>query len=328
MHCAKLNQVDVEYLKDQPKTWQCSECTKAKSRLRSHSSSSKSALALSQPVPGDVAISQDQISRLFSELASMRTAFDTVADDIAQIRTAQCSLDVRFGQIQDTLSGLGNRLDDHARQISQHSTDISDIQLRISKVETVVDGVVASGSGGAGASTSTSDPHLVAKLAAELDDRQKRQRCMVVFGVAESQATAGASRQQADRRYVADMFQYLGLASEISGIFRLGKKSTGSQKVRPIKVIMGSSDEVHNLIKSAGRLQVAERYKHVSLSYDRTPQQQAEYRALKEELRARVENGERDLKIKYIRGSPRIVATKSLNSKSPAEQSAASTIKM
>lgn len=172
----------------------------------------------------------------------------------------------------------------------------------------------------AGSSAAVPESDLLRQLTSEFSQRFDRQRNIIVFGVDEHQATTGTAGKQADKDFVARVFEHLGVASDIIKIFRVGKKSPSTRN-RPIKVVLRSVDDARALIKRAKKLQENGNFRHVFLSLDRTPQQQEDYRALKEQLRVRIDAGERDLKLVYVSGSPRIVKWKKpLNALGPADR--------
>lgn len=91
-------------------------------------------------------------------------------------------------------------------------------------------------------------------------------------------------------------------------VYRIGARVAG--KVRPVKIIMASEDHVKRVIKKAKEIKGNSRYGGLAFSTDRTKQQLHHYKQLKEELQRRIEEGEGDLGIKYVRGEQQIVKLK------------------
>lgn len=130
----------------------------------------------------------------------------------------------------------------------------------------------------------------------------------MVFGVPDPQAADGVRRKQLDKEHVGQLFGYLGVNAEVvTQIIRVGRKPTAGGVKRPIRVTLSSDNHVHALIKHARNLGGSNDYKDISLSFDRTPRQLAAYRAAREQLRVRQGNGEANLRVKYVSGTPRIV---------------------
>ena len=96
--------------------------------------------------------------------------------------------------------------------------------------------------------------------------------------------------------------------ADIQGIrvFRIGRENTA--RVRPMKVVLASPNEVKSIIRRAKELKGIDAYKSIYLGFDRTPKQIEEYKKLRATLESRTLRGETNLKIKYINGFPRIVS--------------------
>ena len=80
--------------------------------------------------------------------------------------------------------------------------------------------------------------------------------------------------------------------------------------MRPVKVILSSEDEVKKIVTKGREIRKIPTYAKVTFSSDKTKKQLTEYKILKESLKKRMEDGEQDIKIKYIRGEPRIMKIK------------------
>ncbi|CAH2009568.1 unnamed protein product [Acanthoscelides obtectus] len=78
--------------------------------------------------------------------------------------------------------------------------------------------------------------------------------------------------------------------------------------MRPMKITLGDEDDVRACIKSASNLKRSNVFSRTSISFDRTPRQILHYKKLKQEMEERSARGEDGLKIKYVRGVPRIVS--------------------
>ena len=74
-------------------------------------------------------------------------------------------------------------------------------------------------------------------------------------------------------------------------------------------MVLDSRNDVVSIVRHAKELKKHGSYRNISLSFDKTPQQVAEYKALRATLDKRLQNGEPNLKIKYINGFPKIVST-------------------
>lgn len=137
----------------------------------------------------------------------------------------------------------------------------------------------------------------------ELQERQKREKNIILLNVPECCDSNPVNRKSADEKEVRKIAQELtGTVPEIVTIFRLGKKlDSNAGNVRPVKVVLASRFESINILKNRNRCSG-----NVRIKNDLTPKQQEHLRKLKSVLETRLANGE-ELTIKYIKGTPKIV---------------------
>lgn len=156
---------------------------------------------------------------------------------------------------------------------------------------------------------STNDTNFFEEVAAEVADRARRSKNLIIFGVVEqSQNLSSNDRKYADVAQVQDILKVLQpdiSAADIKPI-RLGKHS--SNKNRPIQVNFDTDEKVRDVMKNIKKLANTKYHKKISISYDRTPKQQAFYRKVKNELQERINAGETNITIKYRNNIPVIVA--------------------
>nr|CAH7714010.1 unnamed protein product [Callosobruchus chinensis] len=146
------------------------------------------------------------------------------------------------------------------------------------------------------------------EIITEVEERSKRRKNLVIFGVPEQdQSLSNNDQVSRDVTNTVEILRVMNRDIDAQAIkpIRLGKHVEG--KSRPIKVYFGSEQQVTQIIHNARALRNS-RYKKVSVSYDRTPRQQAHYKRIKEQLQERENAGEANLKIKYVNGTPRIVS--------------------
>lgn len=72
-------------------------------------------------------------------------------------------------------------------------------------------------------------------------------------------------------------------------------------------MVSPSVELVASVLRHSSRLCVLPSYKDVRLFPDRTPMQSILYRALKQKISNRIQNGEKDLFIRHFNGYPKIV---------------------
>lgn len=152
-----------------------------------------------------------------------------------------------------------------------------------------------------------SDNNMFDDVVQEITERETRKRNLVLFGPTEQHQVTTEERMLADKALIADILNTADTPTQNLNLkpIRLGRYSPG--KNRPIKVTLESEDQVHMIIKKARELKNVDRFKHISISVDRTPKQIEDYRNVKKAFDERKNNGETNIKIKYINGYPRII---------------------
>lgn len=143
----------------------------------------------------------------------------------------------------------------------------------------------------------------------EIDQRQSRKCNIIISGVVESSSSERVIRAEDEKRCVGQILNHLcpNLVTDAITPIRLGKYDPQRTKPRLIKVKLSDESTVHNIIKKSKSLKDNALFKHITIFFDKTPKQIKHYNAVKLELQKRTDNGERNLKLKYIRGVPTIV---------------------
>lgn len=142
----------------------------------------------------------------------------------------------------------------------------------------------------------------------EINQRNIRKSNLVIFGVKEQdQELPVSTRIESDKTVVVNIMEAIDSNLNVQNIkpIRLGSFNTG--KNRPIKITLDDENLVHNVIRKANVLKKNMLYKSISISFDRTPRQLECYRKIRKELKEREDAGEQNLKIKYVKGIPKIV---------------------
>lgn len=217
-------------------------------------------------------------TRFMGELGDLTGLMSSIKDEFSQ----------RMASFEEKMSGFG-------------LSDLNELKIAITNLQKEIVEM----------KTERKDQHtgnnLVDEVIQEMTDRDKRKRNLMVFGLTEDRVASSDCRIVADNEDINSMLKFLNFPheklSEIK-VIRIGKFSEG--KVRPVKIVMPCEDNVRNIIKVAKNLRNT-KYKNVSLGYDRTPTQNQCYRDLKKSLDERIKNGERNIGIKFVNGSPKIV---------------------
>lgn len=209
---------------------------------------------------------------------------------------------VSLRDIMDKLIGMESRYLDLLGKYDEQVRINADLRSEIAEIKRQL---LVNNEGTVGKHRMADD--LVGESVREFSERQSRQKNLLIFGANENNSPDGQSRKDSDTALATDVIlkAYPDVKLQDVKVFRIGRQDP--LKKRPIKVVLGSANDVSAIIRHANQLKKLDQYKQYSLSFDRTPKQIAEYKALKETLLLRSQKGENNLKIKYIGGIPKIV---------------------
>lgn len=145
----------------------------------------------------------------------------------------------------------------------------------------------------------------VEEMAAEMNDREKRKKNVLMFGIAEPINKDKEERRSADKVAVNEELEKIIPKENMRNIqlYRLGKYNEG--RCRPIKVIFEKNDDALSAIKNKSNLK-----EQIYIKRDQTKLQREYLKEVLEELEKRENNGEKNLIIKYINYVPKIVKTR------------------
>lgn len=146
----------------------------------------------------------------------------------------------------------------------------------------------------------------VEKIVREVAEREKRKHNIIVYGSPELASTRD-EQKVLDTTLVQDILTFLPVACNIVSTTRLGKfDPTAKHRRRPIKIQLPSEGDVLSVVRNSNKLKKSG-FSNISVSRDSTPMQRELYLSVKSEMQQRIENGERNLRIKYKSGIPTIV---------------------
>ena len=155
---------------------------------------------------------------------------------------------------------------------------------------------------------SDSENNQFEEIVQEMSEREKRKRSLVIFGASEEPISGNQTRAEKDKQLVTRLFNSIDIsANENMNAIRIGKFVATKGTPRPLKVMVNEESVVHDIILKARNLKNTDNYKNINISLDRTPRQIELYRTVKKQFNERIAAGETNLKIKYVRGVPKIV---------------------
>lgn len=154
--------------------------------------------------------------------------------------------------------------------------------------------------GAQAASVSTLNTNTVLE---EIMERERRASNVVLVNVEESASDSGSVRKAHDESIVKQVLGEVHGADvydKVVSVQRLGRREPG--KKRPVKVVLKSRQDAISTLKNKSKAR-----KEVRLYDDKTPLQRQELQQLRDVLKMRIEKGETNITIKYVKGAPKIV---------------------
>lgn len=153
---------------------------------------------------------------------------------------------------------------------------------------------------------SQSSPLNQENLILELKERSEREKNIIMVGIPEQNEKNYRIRQTKDiEEFLKVTVPIIENCPKPIKSIRLGKYLPG--KNRPLKIIFDNNETPKLVLRNKSKFPT-----HLKIYSDQTPSQNQYLQSIKEELRKRSESGEKDLTIKYIKGTPRIVEMKQL----------------
>lgn len=306
--CVQLLPSDIDYIKDVSKKWQCSACLQVGRKHRSGSITSGS--SRQQIFDSQRPSIDEQFNRLFSELSDIKSMqrnmgvdISRINEDISRIKDSQVQviseMNAKCASLQGEIESCSAVLVSHTDLLNEHSTTVSNLSTRLVNIEADLRAMKSNTGCNASASFETDE------VVSEIAERQRRSRNVMIFGVAEAQGSGAEERKAADNQFVTTLFSFLGSNVTVVKVLRVGTFT--QDRKRPLKVVVNSEGDVLNIIRGARRLRENVDYRGVSVSFDRTPRQISQYKEVKRQLDNRKADGERNLKLRYVSGVPKIV---------------------
>lgn len=143
------------------------------------------------------------------------------------------------------------------------------------------------------------------KIANEAVERISRAKNVFIRGVPEP-AGDTQNKKDSDRRIIEEVLNAVTCSAEPVSLYRVGKPN--QRFPRMLKVVMPTESDAKYILKNKKRLLEHTSTRTFTIIDDKTPIQQQYLKQLRAELDTRLKNGERDLTIKYVHGSPKIVS--------------------
>lgn len=235
----------------------------------------------------------DMMTLLSSSINSQAESATKITNDIATIKE----------QILDIKTGMG-LTEKKIENIESEQKEIKTEMQTLKNSTQAVDGKIASLESDLLKLKMSSNETgvLYNDLLAELSEQNLRKKNILMAGIQEPQSTSPKERHDFDRQVVIkNLTQILENCPEPIKLMRVGKYKQNEN--RPIKICFASEETVKSIMRKRNDMKLDT----VKIFSDQTPYQKTQYKNLRDELNRRVANGEDNLRIKYIKGAPRIV---------------------
>ncbi|KAJ8677424.1 hypothetical protein QAD02_013211 [Eretmocerus hayati] len=130
----------------------------------------------------------------------------------------------------------------------------------------------------------------------EAQERIVRSRNLLFFNVPET------NNQDTDRGIICDMLKNIPVDTRYLTVMRIGNPSR--DKLRPIVATCSNNQDPHLVMRNKKKIPGK-----AAIGFDKTKNQQAKYKEVAAALKIRLDSGEHDLAIRYLKGTPTIVTT-------------------
>jgi hypothetical protein len=137
----------------------------------------------------------------------------------------------------------------------------------------------------------------------ELTERNTRSRNILLFNVPEVESNeTGHSQNEDDTARTTELIHSVETFANIPihKVQRLGMKQ--KNKIRPVKVILGHSEDARTILFNKFKLP-----KEIRVKQDLTQLQRSQLKSKWDELEIRKKKGEGDLAVRFVNGAPKIV---------------------
>uniref|UniRef100_A0A8D8U590 Uncharacterized protein n=1 Tax=Cacopsylla melanoneura TaxID=428564 RepID=A0A8D8U590_9HEMI len=144
------------------------------------------------------------------------------------------------------------------------------------------------------------NPQDMDSMISEMEERRLRAKNVIMYDIPESDNDNKDVRINHDTSEVTNIVQSMNVnINRFSKVRRLGKKTQGSNP-RPIMVTLENAASAISILKKARANKIS------FIKNDLTPIQREKLKQLKEKLKTKLEGGETDWTIKYVRGIPQL----------------------
>lgn len=233
----------------------------------------------------------------------MRDMAKTQLENLTKISQDVSAIKEEISQIKATTEFLYTE----QGKIKSELTNISSFRADIEKkVDTIENEIVSLKSGSASAITAPLFGYE--DFISETYDRSQREKNVIIRGIKEIQSSNWEERRTHDNEEVKKIIEMaVPNCTEPTKTIRLGKYNP--DKSRPIKIIFPTSETAKSILRHKSNI----KSENIKIYSDETPYQQNYRNNLRDELKRRLDGGETDIMMKYVKGTLRITKTQPKN---------------
>lgn len=244
---------------------------------------------------------QENISEIKNQITELKSSNEQtvslICENITQINELKSSTsDVIIQQdgLKNTVTHLEHKVDSEQLQIKTLQTE-----LNILKNSQTIH------------STSRNELYSSEQFFKEMQDRSNREKNIILSGVPEQTSADFKERSLLDQAAILEITMLVGkdIPKPIQ-IIRIGKYMPG--KTRRLKVCYDVPGPAKTLLRNKDKLPP-----NIKIFADQTPTQQKYLKQVREELLRRQNDGEPDITIKYVNGTPTIIKVQPKNLNPP-----------
>lgn len=278
--CCNISNADAQYMSEQNTVWKCSRCLDSSRRGPDKPITAPAERDSNQPLT---------IAHFNQLMAAIGVLQDDNRNTVAKFDELRNSIDSVCERLEQTKSAL-------EASLAAAQSDIESLKAENALLDTRLKSL--------GNDPARADNF--ADVVMEVSDQQRRQNNLMIFNLPESPSG------NVDEDSVKELLVILNRGQSVSfagvNIRRLGRSKNSGGLPRPIRVVLPAAELVGRLLKNARVLRSSDGYRRVSVSRDRTPHQLSLYRSARAALQSRIDGGETNLKIKYVRNMPVVVS--------------------
>ncbi|XP_061715574.1 uncharacterized protein LOC133523842 [Cydia pomonella] len=253
----------------------------------------------------------NELSDLRKEIAEMmifmRTTSSTQSENISKLRQDITDIKSQVNTISNNMATMSTEQDKLRTDVQRLVASTEATEERIKLLESDINLLKSSSPGCTNQTPITYESYD--KLINECQERNIRNKNIVIAGIIESTAENAAERLEHDTQEVLKITKMvLNDCPDPQQIFRLGKYQPNKNRV--IKVCFTSENVAKQLLRNKKNVKL----NNIKIYSDQTPYQREVLKKLQQELQQRTENGECNLLIKYEKGVPKIIKSQPKNS--------------